>query len=105
VSGVSLRASDADREATVAGLQHEVGTGRLTLDEFAERTAAAYASRTVAELVALTRDLPRGTPGRPRHAREDRVRVLLAVALLLAVTLLTLAGGPALAAMGELSCH
>jgi hypothetical protein len=99
-----LRASDGDREATVAVLQREVGTGRLTLDEFAERAAAAYAARTVDELAALTHDLPRGVPTGRREQRFARVPALLGAALLLAVALLALAGVPAMA-LGGLSCH
>ncbi|MFI5615462.1 DUF1707 domain-containing protein [Amycolatopsis sp. NPDC051903] len=53
-----LRASDADRERVVSRLREQVGEGRLTLDEFSERSAAAYAARTAGELDALTRDLP-----------------------------------------------
>jgi len=54
-----LRASNAEREATVERLQHAVGEGRLTLAEFEERAQAAYAASTRADLDALTADLPR----------------------------------------------
>lgn len=54
----SLRASDADREATVAQLQQAFAEGRLDLAEMDERTAAAYAAKTMGDLAALTRDLP-----------------------------------------------
>jgi DUF1707 SHOCT-like domain/Cell wall-active antibiotics response LiaF, C-terminal len=53
-----LRASDADRERLAAVLRENLGEGRLTLDEFSERVDAAYTARTVADLAALTRDLP-----------------------------------------------
>ncbi len=53
-----MRASDADREATVARLQHAVGEGRLDLDEFGRRAQAAYAAVTTGELEALLADLP-----------------------------------------------
>lgn len=53
-----MRASDAERELTVQRLQRAVGTGRLTVEEFDERAAKAYAARTRGELAALTRDLP-----------------------------------------------
>lgn len=56
------RASDADRERVVTMLREQVGTGRLTLDEFSQRSATAYRSRTVSELDLLTRDLPRPAP-------------------------------------------
>jgi hypothetical protein len=53
-----LRASDQDREAVVATLRDAYTAGRLTLEEFDERTTAAYASRTWGELRKLTEDLP-----------------------------------------------
>jgi hypothetical protein len=66
-----IRASDVDREAVVTTLREAYTAGRLTLDEFDERMAAAYAGRTWGDLRTLTADLPvqpvLGTdiPGRP----------------------------------------
>jgi len=54
----SIRASDNDREMVVAVLREAYTEGRLTLDEFEERTAAAYAARTWGQLRELTSDLP-----------------------------------------------
>ena len=56
--GQRMRASHMDREAVVAVLRNAYIAGRLTLDEFDERTSAAYASKTWGELGALTADLP-----------------------------------------------
>lgn len=53
-----IRASDADREVVVATLREAYTAGRLTMDEFNERMAAAYASRTWGDLRKLTADLP-----------------------------------------------
>jgi hypothetical protein len=53
-----VRASDAEREHTVALLQHGFTDGRLTQAELEERAAAAYAARTTVELSELTADLP-----------------------------------------------
>jgi len=53
-----LRASDADRERTVAALEHHATIGRLTVDELDARSAHAYAASTLAELAALQSDLP-----------------------------------------------
>lgn len=39
-------------------LREAFGEGRLTLDEFDERTTAAYAARTYGDLLELTADLP-----------------------------------------------
>ncbi|MGH3905964.1 MAG: DUF1707 SHOCT-like domain-containing protein [Pseudonocardiaceae bacterium] len=53
-----VRASDADRDAVVERLRRALGQGRLTVAEFDERVAAAYAAKTHGELKVLTRDLP-----------------------------------------------
>jgi hypothetical protein len=53
-----VRASDAEREAAVTRLQTAVGEGRIDLDEFGQRAAAAYAAATTAELDGLLADLP-----------------------------------------------
>jgi len=61
-----VRASDAEREHTVALLQHGFTDGRLTQAELEERAAAAYAAPTTAELSDLTADLPaKKQPPRP----------------------------------------
>lgn len=53
-----IRASDADREGVVTILRDAYTEGRLTLDEFDERTTATYTARTWGELQDLTADLP-----------------------------------------------
>jgi hypothetical protein len=53
-----IRASDADREVVVATLRDAYTAGRLTLDEFEERTTGAYESKTWGDLRRLTADLP-----------------------------------------------
>jgi hypothetical protein len=53
-----IRASDRDRDAVVGMLRDAFAEGRLTLDEFQERTTAAYAGRTWGDLRELTGDLP-----------------------------------------------
>ncbi len=53
-----LRASDADRERVVVQLRESSAQGRLTLEEFSDRVAKAYAARTGADLAVLVRDLP-----------------------------------------------
>jgi hypothetical protein len=56
------RASDTEREATVARLREAAAEGRLTVDELTDRIDAAYAASTRAELEPLTADLPEGAP-------------------------------------------
>ena len=57
-----LRASHADRERAVDTLKEAFVQGRLTKDELDSRVADALASRTHADLAALTADLPAGPP-------------------------------------------
>jgi hypothetical protein len=59
----SLRASHADREHVIGMLQAAFVQGRLTKDEFDERVGQTFASRTYAELAAVTADLPAGLAG------------------------------------------
>lgn len=53
-----IRASDAERDATVESLRGAAGEGRLGLEEFAERMDAALTARTRGQLDRLTADLP-----------------------------------------------
>jgi Domain of unknown function (DUF1707) len=53
-----LRASDADREQLVDELEQHTVAGRLTTEEFEQRTGQAYEARTVGELQTLRQDLP-----------------------------------------------
>ena len=52
-----MRASDADRDRTLALLADAVSDGRLTADEHAERVQRACTARTLGELAELTADL------------------------------------------------
>jgi Domain of unknown function (DUF1707) len=69
-----LRASDADREATVDALQRHALAGRLTSEELEERVEQAYAAKLLSELAALQVDLPRLAvrPHRPPERRRRR---------------------------------
>ncbi|MCU1667193.1 MAG: hypothetical protein JWP40_120 [Blastococcus sp.] len=60
-----MRASDADRHATVHTLQEAMARGLLTLDEGDERMQAAYSSRYLTDLTRLTADLPAAPPSAP----------------------------------------
>jgi len=77
-AGLAVRASDAEREHTVALLQHGFTDGRLTQAELEERAAAAYAARTTAELSDLTADLPtQEQPPRPGRILDRRLLCIL----------------------------
>ena len=65
-AGLAVRASDAEREHTVALLQRSFADGRLTQAELEERAGAAYAARTRAQLSDLTADLPAALKKPPR---------------------------------------
>ncbi len=53
-----IRASDAERDATVERLRAATGDGRLTLEEFSQRMERATGARTRGELDRLVADLP-----------------------------------------------
>ena len=67
-----LRASDADRERLVDELEQHAIAGRLTTDEFEQRTQQAYEARTMGELDALHRDLPAAPAGQALSFRRRR---------------------------------
>ena len=53
-----VRASDAERELTAERLRRAMSQGRLSIVEYDERVAAAYAATTRGQLADLTDDLP-----------------------------------------------
>jgi Domain of unknown function (DUF1707)/Cell wall-active antibiotics response 4TMS YvqF len=53
-----VRASDADRDRTIEALAAASAEGRLSLEEYAQRSETALVARTVGELTTLTGDLP-----------------------------------------------
>jgi Domain of unknown function (DUF1707) len=53
-----MRACDSDREAVLELLRDGYAVGRLTREEFDERSTAAYSAKTYGELDDLTADLP-----------------------------------------------
>ncbi|MBP2365902.1 DUF1707 SHOCT-like domain-containing protein [Pseudonocardia parietis] len=53
-----IRVGDEERRAVDARLQRAHGEGRLSLEEYEERAARAWAARTRGDLVGLTADLP-----------------------------------------------
>ncbi|HEX8631802.1 MAG TPA: DUF1707 domain-containing protein [Catenuloplanes sp.] len=88
---VELRASDDDRQRIVAMLQRHTAAGRLTLDEFSDRVAAAYTARTLGELATVTGDLPPEPPEpavtEPARPIRRELLVAFAVAILILVLL------------------
>jgi uncharacterized protein DUF1707 len=79
---LAVRASDAEREQTVALLQRSFADGRLTQAELEERAGAAYAARTRAQLLDLAADLPAAEqseqqPSRPGMVLDTRLLGIL----------------------------
>jgi hypothetical protein len=74
-----VRASDAERERTVALLQRSFADGRLTPAELEERAGAAYAARTRGQLRDLIADLPAAEqkPTRPGSTVDGRLLCIL----------------------------
>jgi hypothetical protein len=116
-----ILASDNERESVVDVLRDAYTDGRLTLDEFEERTAAAYAARTWADLRELTGDLPlepvlgEGLPQRnpaaehaapgvvpsahgPRRSRRERPLGMLLPVVFIWIMVSAAAGSPDTAA-------
>jgi hypothetical protein len=58
-----LRASDGDRDQTVETLAAASAEGRLSLEEYSERSEVALTARTLGDLASLTADLPAPAPG------------------------------------------
>jgi Flp pilus assembly protein TadB len=97
----SLRVSDADRDRAIAELSEHYQAGRLTTEEFEDRSGRALAARTSADLAALFTDLPRrqapvtsaaSAPASPGRSWPARVPVV-PVAILAVVVVLALLGG------------
>jgi Domain of unknown function (DUF1707) len=53
-----VRASDRDREQILGVLQDGLAQGRITMDEYTERTDATLVARTMGELRVVINDLP-----------------------------------------------
>ena len=84
-----MRASEAEREATVEGLRRHASAGRLDVAELEQRVEAALRARTLDDLAELESDLPALVPS----DFGEHLRVFLAVnALLVAIWALTGAG-------------
>jgi hypothetical protein len=104
MQATDVRAADADRERVLTGLQRHTSAGRLSMDEFSDRAAAVYRSRTMGELAALTADLPPIPEPVPHATGFPRSFVMTLVMIAAAAALLGLAAaahaGPLMSALG-----
>ena len=59
---LTMRASDGDRQRVVERLQGALEDGRLSMDEFTDRTGLAFHAVTYGDLAPLCADLPAAGP-------------------------------------------
>jgi len=88
-----LRVSDADRDRALSELSEAFRVGRITSDEFDQRSGQARSARTGKELTALLADLPpdgpwvTGTTGQEPANHAFTVRCVMGVSALSAAFL------------------
>jgi hypothetical protein len=82
------RIGDAERDAAIASLGEHYAAGRITKDEYDERSSFALRARTASDLTPLFVDLPRaggnsglGARG-AEHSRQGRERPRFTLRLL-----------------------
>ena len=75
-SGSRIRASDADRDQTVETLAAANAEGRLSLEEYSQRSEAALTAVTLGDLARLTTDLPAPARGDVTPVPEKITAVL-----------------------------
>lgn len=74
MSGTVLRVGDAERDAAVAALGEHFAAGRLTKDEFDERSGRAWSARYARDLDELFTDLPQPLAVRVESEARPRPR-------------------------------
>ena len=90
-----VRIGDAEREQAVSALGEHYLAGRLTKEEYDERTAVAWSARTASALHPLFADLPRqqavvSQPAPKQKQRSRRRFPVFPVAVALVVLLIVL---------------
>jgi hypothetical protein len=91
-----LRAAHADRDRVIGVLTTAFVRGMLDKDEFDVRVSQTFASRTYAELAAVTADLPAAAPQAPAPAVREEGWLTMRRALIISACLLTPTGLAAL---------
>lgn len=72
--GSDLRIGDSDREAAVSALGEHYAAGRLTKEEYDERSDIVWAARTGSDLGPLFADLPRLVGAAHQDQRQEPER-------------------------------
>ena len=89
----SMRAADADREATCERLRRHHAEGRLDAEEFQERVDRCYQAKTVGELEQLVTDLPPEPTSEGRfHPTRSRMIPLVPIVIAIVVIAAATAG-------------
>jgi hypothetical protein len=84
----TLRAADRDRDDVAEILREQYAQGRLTMEEYDERSTAAATAKTMGELRALTADLPAtAEPAQPAWSRGRMRWIAVAGVLATAIVL------------------
>ncbi len=88
-----LRIGDAERESALVVLGEQYSLGRLTKDEFDERSDAVWSARTRGDLAPVFADLPVRSPALPakvqRHRPGRGFPLLPVLFVLVAITVIT----------------
>jgi hypothetical protein len=106
----SMRATDADRDQVHEVLRSAYAEGRLTWEEFDDRSSALLRAKTYGQLAGLTADLYRPASPAPYHAlpvpaeRANSLAVASLTSGLLQFPFMALAGIPAIVC-GHLARH
>lgn len=98
-----IRVSDAERDRAVAALSGHFQVGRLTQEEFEDRSGRALQARTERDLSGLFTDLPQGAAPATVSAGSAR-RVPLA-AVVIACVMAAIIAGNVLGGTGNFSGH
>ena len=108
-----IRVSDAERDQAVAELGEHFQAGRLTQEEFDDRSGLALQARTGRDLTALFTDLPRPAlpdpwagpvPGAVQRHRSRGAGPLPTVRFVLGVVIVAIIAGNVLGHNHDLSC-
>ena len=105
-----VRIGDAERETAVAALGEHFAAGRLSKEEYDERSGQAWSAKTGADLAPLFADLPRAAsrppqpapPQRQQAGRHLHVPFLPVLLVLVGVVLLTNTPWPLFLVVGVL---